>query len=153
MASIGAAARRPKNRAPCLVAPVRTIALSRSSLGTWLGIRAASAGSCIARAVPNAKANTATCHSSSTSAIDIPAIAMTPTALAAMVAATSVFRSRASPIRPAIGETRRNGSIDAKVMMPTQADVSEALNTIHELATMKVHIAPPEDMDASHVSL
>ena len=86
------------------------------------------------------------------SATDIPAITMTPTALIAMVAATSVFLSRASPIRPAMGETRRNGSIEAKVMTPTQADVSDVLSAIHELATMNAHIAPPENIAASQVS-
>ena len=43
------------------------------------------------------------------------------------------------------------GIIEAKVMMPTQPDESDLLRMNHELATMNVHIAAPENIFAVHV--
>ena len=56
-----------------------------------------------------------------------------------------------SAIRPPKGDTMRKGIIEAKVMMPTQPDESDLLRMNHELATMNVHIAAPENIFAVHV--
>ncbi len=45
----------------------------------------------------------------------------------------------------------RKGIIDAKVMTPTQPEESDLLSVNHELATMNVHIAAPENIFAVHV--
>ena len=50
-----------------------------------------------------------------------------------------------------MGETNRKGIIAAKVTMPTQPEPDDRSNTIHELATMVVHIAALEAMLASQV--
>lgn len=50
-----------------------------------------------------------------------------------------------------MGDTNRNGIIAAKVTMPTQPEPDDLSNTIHELATMVVHIAALEAMLASQV--
>ena len=63
------------------------------------------------------------------------------------------LRSNMSPIRPPMGATNRNGIIAAKVTMPTQPEPDDLSNTIHELATMVVHIAALEAMLANQVNL
>ncbi len=45
----------------------------------------------------------------------------------------------------------RKGIIEAKVITPTQPDESDSLRVNHELATMNVHIAAPENMFATQV--
>ena len=147
----GAANSRPKNLAPCLVALLRTSALSRSSLGTWFGIRADKEGSCIALTVPLAKARTAMCQSSIFPVAVIMARRAATIAAIKNVAVVTLRRSNKSPSSPPIGEAMRKGIIAANVVIPTHPDDDEASNTNQELDMMNVHMPAPENIPASQV--
>ena len=150
-ASRGDATNKPKNLAPCLVAAFKVMAFSRSSLGTWLGIRAWTAGSWVARNTPLAKASAARCHNSRIPAIVNAAARVVTTPLDKKVAIASLRRSNLSAISPATGDTIRNGIIPENAMIPTQPLESERSRTNHADATMNVHMAPPENMFAAHM--
>ena len=147
----GAAISRPKKRAPCRVAAFSVMALSRTLCGTWFGMSAVTVGSWTARKPPPRNARTATCQSCTVPEITSAARIAVTTKLASSMSCARVRRSMRSANKPPNGETMRKGIIEANVMMPTQPDESDLLNVNHELATMKVHIAAPENMFAVQV--
>ena len=103
------------------------------------------------RSVPPRKASTAICHNSITSAIANAAIIAVIRKLPKNVTRARLTLSKRSAIRPPTGDTKRKGSIEAKVMIPIQLEESDLLSINQELATMNVHMAAPENILAAHV--
>ena len=152
MASSGAATSSPKNLAPCRVAALSVTAFSKSLRGTWFGMSADIAGSCVERITPERNVRTDRCHS-----VRAPVVARTVTmavsrALEMNVTRAMPRRSIASAISPANGDATRNGSMDAKVTMPTSPELSDFSRMSQDTATMNVHIPAPEHIFDDHVS-